>query len=87
MVELIYISRATERFDEEELTKILNSARTNNQKNHITGLLLYDGRGTFIQALEGPESEIENLFDVIKADTRHTNVNKIGLRHIETRGI
>ncbi|CAM2937182.1 BLUF domain-containing protein [Vibrio neptunius] len=85
MIELVYVSKAVQRLEQEQLEQILSKARKNNTNNDITGLLLYDGYGTFIQVLEGPEDSVESLFLKIKTDTRHTNINRIGFHHIRTR--
>ena len=85
MIELIYVSRAAYRFDQQQLEQLLQQARTNNQQYDVTGLLLYDGYGTFIQALEGPEDKVQALFNAIEKDNRHSNINKIGYKHITTR--
>ncbi|MDA0119231.1 BLUF domain-containing protein [Vibrio sp. T11.5] len=85
MIELVYVSKAVQRLEQEQLEQILSKARKNNTNNDITGLLLYDGYGTFIQVLEGPEDSVESLFLKIKKDTRHTNINRIGFHHIEAR--
>lgn len=85
MIELIYVSRANSRFNQHQLEQLLQNARLNNQHNDITGLLLYDGFGTFIQAIEGPVDKIDALFAKIKKDKRHSNINRIGYKHITTR--
>lgn len=85
MVELIYISRAQKRFNEQQLAELLAVSRRNNTHNKITGLLLYDGFGSFIQVLEGTESDVKKLFDHIKNDNRHTNINRIGYQPIAQR--
>ena len=85
MIELVYVSKAVQRLKQDQLEAILSKARKNNTDNEITGLLLYDGYGTFIQVLEGPENSVESLFSKIQKDTRHTNINRIGFHHISTR--
>lgn len=42
----------------------------------ITGLLLYSG-GHFMQLLEGPESVVGGLFDLIHRDPRHAAVRRL----------
>ena len=86
MIEMIYVSKASHRFTEKELKELLATARTNNTKTGLTGLLLYDGQGTFIQVLEGEESVIEALFKTIKNDKRHSRVNVLWRKDIEERG-
>ena len=56
-----------------ELHSILNSARANNSRIGVTGALLYNA-GNFAQVLEGPLSSIEQVFEVIQRDPRHSEV-------------
>jgi len=86
MIELIYVSKASKRFTEKDLNDLLSAARSNNTKTGLTGLLLYDGRGTFIQVLEGEESNIDPLYQKIKKDKRHSRVNILWRKEIEQRG-
>lgn len=55
------------------LVKIRVSAKTNNQRYHITGVLFYDS-GKFIQALEGEEQHLRTLMKKITNDSRHKNI-------------
>jgi len=73
---LVYISTAYRLMNQDELLDILAVSRKNNQKNKLTGMLLY-GEGTFIQVLEGDESTLENIYQTIKADERHKNIIKM----------
>jgi hypothetical protein len=70
---LIYISNSVEPFGEDDFIKLLMQSRSSNSLNEITGLLLYN-KGTFIQYIEGAKTQIHRLFEKIKADTRHYNV-------------
>lgn len=85
MIELVYVSRASRRYNDQELKALLEVCRANNSEKEITGLLLYDKKGTFIQALEGDESDVVNLFNKIKQDDRHSRVNCISNRPIQQR--
>lgn len=71
--QLVYISRASHLFSEEELLKLLESARPKNESKDITGMLLYKDM-SFIQLLEGPEQEVAAVFSEIKKDKRHSRV-------------
>jgi len=73
---LVYISTAYRLMNQDELLDILAVSRKNNQKNKLTGMLLY-GEGTFIQVLEGDERTLENAYQTIKADGRHKNIIKM----------
>lgn len=79
---LVYISAAHRLMSEESLLDILNVSRKNNQKNNLTGMLLY-GEGTFMQVLEGDEAILEKTYEVIKADDRHKNIIKMAEGVIE----
>ena len=69
--QLIYSSAAAPSFNTEELPQLLESARENNSKLNITGMLLFH-EGSFIQVLTGPKTNVEPLFDKIARDPRHT---------------
>lgn len=73
MHQLVYISAASPSTSDESLADILVSARRNNAKNDITGILLYH-QGQFFQVLEGPEKKVRACFKRIEADPRHNGV-------------
>ncbi|MGI9210961.1 MAG: BLUF domain-containing protein [Methylococcaceae bacterium] len=70
---LVYISLATHKMTEAELSSLLATCRQNNRLLEVTGLLLYRD-GFFIQALEGQKSALDTLFEKISRDTRHSDV-------------
>ena len=84
LIHLLYVSAASKRFSEEELIELLNASKSYNSSHGITGMLLYCDK-QFIQALEGPRSVVEELFDCIQADTRHSNVLELVNQPIEKR--
>lgn len=55
------------------LLDIAIQATRNNQKNDITGLLVYEGTH-FLQIIEGPVAAVDKTFEVIRSDKRHKNV-------------
>ena len=60
---------------EKGLSEILRVSRINNRNRGVTGaLVLYEYKNLFAQALEGPEHEVQSLFDVIESDPRHEGV-------------
>ncbi|WP_261594958.1 BLUF domain-containing protein [Pseudoalteromonas holothuriae] len=85
MIELVYVSRAKWHFSEPELFGLLEQARGNNASMGVTGLLLYDNKGTFIQALEGEEKQVDILYNKILADERHSRINRISRKNIKLR--
>lgn len=84
MIQLSYISCATEPMSAEQLLALLQQCLTKNPLNGVTGMLLY-GNLTFLQALEGEEQVIDGLFEKILKDPRHTNVQFLHRRSIECR--
>ena len=48
MYQLSYISRETQSFSAEDLAQLLETARRNNAKTDLTGMLVYHN-GTFLQ--------------------------------------
>jgi len=73
MYTLTYESVATEKIKGEEMEVLLKKARANNQRDGITGCLIYY-KGGFVQLLEGERDKIEILYEKIKKDPRHKNV-------------
>ncbi|MBC6608186.1 BLUF domain-containing protein [Hymenobacter sp. BT188] len=74
--QLIYVSRAVAPLSAEAMQSLVTQARNFNSIHHITGVLFYDGEH-FAQILEGAETEVENLFARIQADTRHRQVTVV----------
>lgn len=70
LLAVAYTSVATEPFDDESLSRLLESSRASNGRVGLTGMLLHR-EGRFIQFLEGPASAVRQLFATIAADRRH----------------
>lgn len=85
MIELVYMSQANHVFYDDELEELLHTAWKNNSASGITGMLLYDGAGTFIQAIEGDKHEIDRLFSYIKEDPRHEDIQILSYGEIAER--
>ena len=56
-----------------EIRQILDTSRSNNSRQGVTGALLYNS-GCFAQVLEGPQYAIETIFERIQRDARHGEV-------------
>ena len=76
MFYIIYSSKAAPGIQESDLKDIISTAEKRNNENHITGILIYHD-GTFIQMLEGDEDAVNETFDRIQEDARHTTVLKL----------
>lgn len=58
------------------LDALLAVSRQRNTKANLTGALLF-AQGTFIQLLEGPQAPLEQRFEAICRDLRHTDLELI----------
>jgi len=84
MYQLLYASRAHPDLDMKGIVKILDTARTVNEKHDITGVLLLV-EGNFLQVLEGERRDIEKIYFEIRADGRHSDVETLFEREIAGR--
>jgi len=84
MKQLIYISSAAKKMNDDGLLDILKTSRENNKKNDISGMLLYDN-GSFIQVLEGEHSVVDDTFINIQNDVRHNNILVMQNRDVNSR--
>lgn len=84
MMMLVYVSSATRLLSQPDLLKLLHTSRKNNQRDRITGVLLYDD-GNFLQAVEGPEAAIRALYRRLEADDRHHHLRVVLEEPIEER--
>ncbi|RYG34720.1 BLUF domain-containing protein [bacterium] len=73
LFETIYVSAAKRLFADAELSTLLDQSRTNNERDGITGMLLYSD-GVFLQILEGPESPVRAALSRIMEDKRHRGI-------------
>ena len=81
---LVYISKAAQEMNEDELVDLLNVSRRNNILKNVTGMLLYRN-GEFMQALEGNKESVEELFNIISQDDRHESVIVLSRKEIVER--
>ena len=75
LMQLIYCSRPFG-FSERALGDILATARLNNRRDGITGLLLCRS-DLYVQMLEGPRERVTRCFSRISLDDRHVDVTLI----------
>lgn len=79
MMHLIaYTSRYSGDMDNIEgvLADIVNTAKEANPKRGITGVLFFD-RDRFVQVIEGEQSALNELLELIKGDPRHEEIEVI----------
>lgn len=84
LYELIYRSDAKGNIEENDIQDILNTARSFNEANNITGCLLFNNN-QFLQLLEGEFNLLMELYERIKKDQRHENLVLLHMRETEYR--
>ena len=84
LVRLMYASRAVPTVDQEALVAILRKSKANNPALGVTGVLCFS-EGIFLQALEGGRSAVNQLYNRIASDPRHTNVELLNYAEIGER--
>lgn len=82
LVRLIYYSSAVSGLALTDVKDILTTARENNQRIDVCGMLCYDNQ-FFLQALEGDNKIVSELFVSIAEDPRHDEVVIVNFEHIE----
>ena len=75
---IVYMSSTTLSKEEveREMANIATTAQDHNAKQDITGVLFFEN-GHFLQALEGEEATLRELYKKIGNDPRHTNINTL----------
>ncbi|MBT8289845.1 MAG: BLUF domain-containing protein [Muriicola sp.] len=84
MFSLVYRSVARPGFSLDQIQEMLVKAQNFNHEQGITGCLLYY-QGEFIQYLEGNQYKVLTLFDKIKVDPRHKDVELLSYEEREGR--
>jgi hypothetical protein len=64
-------------FSAAHLNEIVAPSRRNNERNHISGMLLFTG-AHFLGILEGHEQDLERLWLRLERDERHCDLIRIG---------
>ncbi len=72
--QILYASQVPRPISEQTCREILNSSRRNNERDGISGLLVYISNGTFLQVLEGSDAAVEDAMQRIIADIRHVDI-------------
>lgn len=67
---LCYVSTIAPSVPQENIKDLLEQSCRNNDRDKITGILLYSN-GNFFQVLEGDKDKVEEVFEKIRRDKRH----------------
>ena len=81
--QVIYVSERTD-LSKDSLTNIFDTSHKNNPEKDVTGCLLI-GSNSYLQFLEGPNLQVEELYSKIKLDSRHRNVKKLHDQSVEEK--
>ena len=84
LVRLMYASRAVPAVDQEELFAIVRKSKANNPGLGVTGVLCFS-EGIFLQVLEGGRGAVNQLYNRIVTDSRHTQVELLCYEEIGER--
>ena len=83
-VRVLYVSRAVGPQTGTVTASILSTAQSHNRQHGISGVLC-QGRGLYLQILEGERSAVHRLYSRIVADRRHSEVEMLALEEITER--
>jgi hypothetical protein len=84
LTRLIYASHARPGLGYAELNAIITVAAARNEENGISGILCYSA-GAFLQALEGRRPAVNQLYNRIVRDPRHTDCEILSSGPTDTR--
>ncbi|MEN9931345.1 MAG: hypothetical protein RL604_1592 [Pseudomonadota bacterium] len=84
LIELSYVSEATNDMGILGLMNLLEDAVHKNKRNGITGVLFYDNR-IFGQIVEGYPQHVEVIWKAISADPRHSKVQVLDINALQKR--
>ena len=86
LVRLLYASRSVDPIDRKLVDAILKRAHSYNPEHGITGILCaYENDNVFLQALEGGRDEVNQLYNSLVEDSRHTDVTLLAYNEIDER--
>lgn len=84
LVRLMYVSRAADSVNQNELVAILKKSKANNVGQGVTGVLCFSA-GIFLQVIEGGRSSVSALYNKIATDPRHHDVVLLSYEEIGER--
>jgi len=84
LIELIYVSEPAQEMSFLGLMRLLYHSYLRNTSMGITGALIFENN-RFGQVIEGPRTQIEDLWEKIQKDTRHKNIRLVDTKPIEQR--
>jgi hypothetical protein len=73
MLQIVYTSTANQEFSSVDIDRLLAGARPRNKAIGVTGMLVFHD-GTFLQALEGEQRAVNEVFASVNGDARHRDI-------------
>lgn len=73
---IVYVSTAQPGLGDSDIEELLNVSQSNNDERFITGYLVHNGP-SFMQLIEGPFNEVDEIYGRILRDRRHVGVIRI----------
>jgi hypothetical protein len=84
LVQLVYVSKAQTNLNERDIEEILTLSKMNNERQAITGLLSFN-HSYFLQCLEGSRSTVNDTYQKILKDPRHSDAVILSYESIDYR--
>ena len=84
LIELTYVSEPAHEMSLLGLMRLLYHSYLSNTSAGVTGALIFENN-RFGQVIEGPRTQIEDLWVKIQKDTRHKNIHLVESKPIEHR--
>ncbi|MFN7164432.1 MAG: BLUF domain-containing protein [Hyphomonas sp.] len=81
---IVYVSTAQTGLTDSDIEALINSAQSNNHERFITGYLVHNG-ANFMQLIEGPFNEVDEIYGRILRDRRHSGIVRIQAEQAEHR--
>lgn len=70
---MAYVSQPLADLPVTEIPRIVATSRANNERDGLTGVLVYTG-ADFVQLIEGPEEAVATLWARVASDPRHRDI-------------
>jgi len=84
LIRLIYVSTISAEVAKQDIESIISVSRKNNPENGVTGVLFFNQK-YFLQYLEGPRGKVNETYNRIVKDSRHSQVTVLDYKEINAR--
>ena len=81
---IVYRSKAVRALSQFELRELMQVAQARNERESVTGLMLYDNN-RFFQWLEGPPDNVDRVMGSIRVDKRHRDLEVLNSQPARAR--